>query len=835
MNTLQINHLQEAIALENRGFKKEARYFYNKLISDISSLDVPALTRVALFYQVSSDALIVYNSAKLAIKKGGDVSLLLPKYLESWEVVNKDLSQLEWLDSVIHMDFHLREQIIISKYYFDGGKIDKAYVLLIDANEKLERKIRDDFSDFHLYAECILSLIEIEYEFKNYTQARFHLRKLIHLNQIPIKIFSQLTYWSILLDEITVLMSHADWKELMKTLDGDMRSVIEFYDELACNQISKRTISIIRTVKFQDYKLEKKRLSYKRLIKKITKQVDWYAGIEEEWMESDKDLLIVLLYADYLKIKKPEQALEFWNSEFQRHADRKEAIKAYSLFMHSKIKSKDEALLNDCSVTFFGGGEKIGGTSILLSINDSHLLLDAGMHINEETYYPDYTPLFEAGLNFADIDALLVSHAHMDHTGAIPYVHSQRSDLPVFATEPTVQLMKVLLNDAVRINKEGQENIYSELDVYNTLHSIKSIEFNVPFYISSKNKKWKITYFQAGHILGAGSIHIEFEGVSVLFTGDYSIDEQKTVEGLRLPEDLCVDILITESTYGYLPSNASISREKQEQLLIESLKQTVENKGTMLIPAFAVGRAQEIVRILKEEFQNLAYLPFDLFLDGRVIDVCNIYEDFSEQNKYVNPKLYSRSDNRGMIFGNGVQSAQDIYSNKKNSRFKFDDFFTEYIAGGNNCIVASSGMLTDSSSSARYAEKLISNSNNSISFTGYMDEGSPGQRVLQSVKRDIDNKVLINGTEKNILARIESFRLSAHASREQIVQLILKLQPQKVFLMHGEHEKEYKPIPKADGNKKIYPTIIDLLGYSDSEIEVIPAFNGEKYVVSTKG
>lgn len=836
MNPLLHDYLKEAIYLENRGFHQEARQFYDKLSRDLEVLDVPTLTRISMFYDVSLDTSIVYRASRLSIERGGDIKTLIPIYLEAWKLSNQEISGLMWLVNEMRTDQLIQESLIVARQFFSQGLTDKAYIMALEINERVDRLYRQNPSESELYIESVLFLVENEYSLRNYTQARFQLRKLIYLKENQLSNLNQITYWSILLDEVTSLTTRQDWSMLSTHVTGDNALITDFYMELAQGKLTMPLIDRIRNARFTDVELEKKRHTYERLIKKISKHVSWYEGIEEAWEGSTKDLLMTLLYADYLKENRPNELVDFWKVEFVNHSDRIEALRAYDTLMRTEKVVEESRSCEECSITFFGGGEKIGGTSILISVEGHHLLLDAGMHMNEETYHPDYGPLYEKGLSFEDIDALLITHAHMDHTGAVPYVYNQRTNLPMFATEPTIQLMKLLLNDAVKIGKDNGTKMYSDVDVHHTVHSIQSVEFNQTFYIPTKGREWKITYYHAGHILGAAAIHIQLGNCSILFTGDYSIDDQRTVQGLQLPDDLKVDVLITESTYGYLPTNASIDRRKQEELFVESVNQTMLNSGTMLIPAFAVGRAQEVVMILKERYKHDTYLPFNLFLDGRVTDVCHIYERFAEMNKFVHPNMYSRLNNYdSVVFGNGVQSAQDIYSNRRDSLFKFEDFIEDYIHPGNNCIVASSGMLTENSASARYAEHLISDRRNSISFTGYMDEESPGQHILHKAKTDGLEKIKIHGIEKEISAKIDSFRLSAHASREQITQLILKLQPAQVFLMHGEHQKQYRPVQAICEGSLIYPTIIDLLKWSNANIQVVPAFNGTDYTLSERG
>lgn len=543
-------------------------------------------------------------------------------------------------------------------------------------------------------------------------------------------------------------------------------------------------------------------------------------------LESD-DLLTNVIYSRQLK---KEDARVFWKGQIRKHTDRPEAIKSY---WKANRRPRISKILDDCKITFLGGGEKIGGTSILVNVKGHRILLDAGMHLTGDQPYPDYSNLEGLDLDLKAVDALLISHAHLDHTGGVPYVFGLNPDLPIYASEPTIRLMKLLLMDTYKNkqNNDSETTNIKESDIERVMLHINNIAFNHSVSVPSSNgTAWKVTYYPSGHILGAGAIHLEIENISILFTGDYSVEDQKTVTGIKLPDNLQVDILITESTYGFLPTNASIPRALQEKMFVESIIDKMKHGGNILIPSFALGRAQEIIRIIKDHFCNETYLPFNLFTDGRVTEVCRIYNDFWQKGQFINPELLKRS-NEDVFFSQGVQAAQNIYSGPK-STYSFQSFMNEYIQPGNNCIVASSGMLSDHTASAHYAEHLIENPLNTLCFTGYLDEESPGSTLIRELNSTSNSKVLINGEKKELNASVNSFRLSAHASREDITELIIELQPRVVFLMHGEHQKRYQPVETIVSGEFIYPSIIELLKPLSAELQVIPAFNGTTYTMN---
>ncbi|EST54574.1 hypothetical protein T458_12820 [Brevibacillus panacihumi W25] len=830
--------VEKAIYLENRGYFDQAGDCFNYLQQFADELDATVLTRIAQFYLNCDRNIDSLQMAKKAIEKGASLAITGKAYLKAWEKGNLSIEWLEWLQNQPGMENFPEHQLYIAEKLFHGGRHDLGYRLAIQTGEQIEKRVREHLGDFDLFIDSNLLLTELEFLLGNPIQARFHLRKTLYLERERLCRHQEISYWSIVLDEITSWVSREDWHELEERINGEVLMVCQMYRHLLSGKRSKRMMETLHSTPFIDEYLEKKRLTYLALVDR-----DWtgqlsLTALEEQHARLPDDLLTTLLYTQRLESVDREAAKSVWKREFVKHADHPLAIRAYHALLRSEEGKSRDPILDGCRVTFLGGGEKIGGTSILISIHDRHILLDAGMHLHEESYHPDYQPMFDLGVQYEDLDALLITHAHLDHVGAVPYLLAQRPDLPVYATEATKSLMKVLLTDTVKSSRQQElvNDMYDEEQVKKTLLSVQAVDFAKTFIIPSSGKEWRITYYPAGHILGAASIYMELEGISVLFTGDYSIEDQRTVKGMELPDNLKVDILITESTYGYLPTNASMKRSVQENMFVATVDEMIQSNGSVLIPAFALGRAQEIVLILKEAYKNEDFLPFSLFLDGRVTEVCRIYQDYAELGKFVNPAVIPETFEKPLIFGDGVQAAQDLYSNRKGSSYIFDSFFEDFIAPGKTCVVASSGMLIPQSASSRYAEKMIDSKNCLIAFSGYLDEESAGSHILKKSQSQSlsGGKLQVNGVEKEIRARIEAFRLSAHVSREEIVQLVMELRPSFVFLMHGEHQKRYKPVGTKARGEVIYPSLVELLRQIEG-LEVIPAWNGTSYEVQSQG
>lgn len=297
--------------------------------------------------------------------------------------------------------------------------------------------------------------------------------------------------------------------------------------------------------------------------------------------------------------------------------------------------------------------------------------------------------------------------------------------------------------------------------------------------------------------------------ISILFTGDFSVDAQRSCGKFTLPVNLYADIVITESTYGYTPVNARVNRLAQEKQLLSHLQQVTEQNGCFIIPVFAVGRAQEVLFLLKEAYKDEAFYPFNVIVDGKVIDVCHVYEQYAEEPMHL---------------------LDDVLIGKEMHGFKgemsFDEFMSFYVHNRPSCIIASSGMLNEGSASARYAERLIEGPQNTIAFTGYVGSESPGYQLLQK-RHETGQVITLNNQQKQINAAITSYRLSAHVSREDLFDVLLQLQPQQIFLMHGEHEKRYRPLHTTASGRTIYPSVVELLQWTD--LQVICAKNGTHY------
>lgn len=421
-------------------------------------------------------------------------------------------------------------------------------------------------------------------------------------------------------------------------------------------------------------------------------------------------------------------------------------------------------------VYFCGGAGEVGASCVLIKIGGKNLVLDSGIRMGgTKDHLPDMRLIQENG----GADAILISHAHMDHTGSLPILSREYPNAKIFMTHATKDLIRVLLYDSLKImeNREEEIPMYAEIHVKNALDRILCFSPSYTFYPFDNNIA--VTFYNAGHIAGAVSIYITCNEGSAFYSGDFSVSSQRTVEGASIPR-LKPDVAIFESTYG---DRLHSSRDVEEERLIRKVKEVITSGKKIIIPAFALGRAQEIILILKKAI-NTGKLPsFKIYIDGMVNDICRVYK--------LNPN-YLRN-----------QLAKKLF--KENDIFYDDNIIAvtgrnpqrEEIISKNEgcCIISSSGMLTGGPSKW-YVEKLAGDENNHIALTGYQDEESPGRQLLEITDLPIgeDRILKLGDSTLNVKCGIGKYGLSAHADKTEIVSLVHSLAAHKVFFVHGNNQ-----------------------------------------------
>jgi predicted metal-dependent RNase len=415
------------------------------------------------------------------------------------------------------------------------------------------------------------------------------------------------------------------------------------------------------------------------------------------------------------------------------------------------------------NLTFSGGAYEVGASCILLKIDNKNILMDCGIRqSSSKDTLPDFRIIQENG----GVDAIIISHAHMDHTGALPLISKEYPFAKIYMNNMTKDLVRVLLYDSLKImsSREAEVPLYGENDVMNMLDRIHTLNYQVEFSIF---EGIKITFYNAGHIAGASCTYITSKEGSVFYSGDFSIFPQKSIEGAKIPK-LRPDAAIFEATYG---DKLHRNRELEEERLLDLVRECIEKNGKMLIPAFALGRAQELILILKKAMNNKKLKKVKVYIDGMVKDI-NL--------AYIRNPLYLKSS-LGKKILKGTEAFYDeniiAVSNKEDRE--------NILKAKESCvIISSSGMLTGGPSQY-YAEILAGMEEGYIVLSGYQDEEAPGRKLLELI--DKEEKILeINSKSIPVKCRIEKVGLSAHGDKQEIKALIETLSPKNIFLVHGE-------------------------------------------------
>ena len=423
-------------------------------------------------------------------------------------------------------------------------------------------------------------------------------------------------------------------------------------------------------------------------------------------------------------------------------------------------------------ITFLGGADEVGASCSLIEIADKLILVDAGIRISPRTsrgiqnsQLPDLQPLS----NLGGPDFILVTHAHTDHTGALPLILEQYPHAPVIATRATQSLTRVLQLDAQRIMKSRQEQegelpLFDEISVQRLMDAFQTIEFNQPLKL---DEGLQVTYYTAGHIAGAALLVFEsYEGTLVV-SGDISKSEQRTVKSVAVPP-IKADALVLESTYG---GRLHANRVSEEKRLMQTLRQVTERGGKVLIPAFALGRAQEVIQIILAHRDRLAA---PVYVDGMVRTVCNAYQTFSD----ILPKLGVRmAGDKHLFFRENIRPIQSW-------RHRQEIATSEQPL----VVVASSGMLTGGASVA-YARHFAADERNAILMTGYQDEEAPGRFLQRMMKERQAGDVPILKLDDAVVkvrCQIDTYSLSAHADEMELLSFAEALKADDIMLVHGD-------------------------------------------------
>lgn len=418
-----------------------------------------------------------------------------------------------------------------------------------------------------------------------------------------------------------------------------------------------------------------------------------------------------------------------------------------------------------------GGAGEVGASCYLLEIAGKNILLDAGIRVNRtgNESLPDLKRLKR-------VDLVIISHAHMDHSGAIPLIYRRFPQAPIICTYPTKLLSGLLWEDSVKIWREEEEEggVAPLYDLDLAQQAAFKLEAR-PF------KEWfepipgvKVYLHPSGHIMGAAAVLIDTEEVKVVFTGDMAAVNQRTVDGMEPIDFFHPDVVIMESTYG---GSIHSGRKAEEQALARDIGAVLEGGGTVLVPSFALGRAQELILILVNSMRGGQIPRYDLYVDGMVRTICDLYSEIEEYWPQ-SLKNFVKNSRQPLYWNPGGKNIPKV------EKVNYKDREALLLDMTPKIIISSSGMLSGGPS-VLYAQSILERENGAIFFTGYQDEEAPGRALLELKRGD---EFELGGKKVKVRCKIGKYNLSAHADQIHLCQQLSYMAPDAVILVHGERE-----------------------------------------------
>jgi uncharacterized protein len=421
-----------------------------------------------------------------------------------------------------------------------------------------------------------------------------------------------------------------------------------------------------------------------------------------------------------------------------------------------------------------GGVKQVGRSCFIVVTPESKVMLDCGINPGEMSGLDAYPRLDWFNFDLDDLDAVVISHAHIDHQGFLPALFKYGYKGPVYCTEPTLPLMTLLQMDSVKIaNSNGTYLPYEARDVNEVIKHCITLPYGKPTDISPDIT---ITLNNAGHIMGSATVHLNISGAhNILYSGDYKYAKTQLLDS-AVSVYPRVETLITESTYGnstdVMPDQQFVYRS-----FSESINKTLTEGGKVLIPVPAVGRAQEIMLVMAKEMKEGRLVESPIYIEGMISEASAIHMSYAH---------YLGSEVRKSVL-QGINPFQSEYYTVISGYGKRDDVLNDENPA---IVMATSGML-EGGPSVEYFKELAPNPKNKIMFVSYQINGTLGRRVLDGTMSEV-SMMDKSGKVKVVPVRCQTQKIdgfSGHSDFNQILSFVARVKPKRVLVNHGERTK----------------------------------------------
>lgn len=426
-------------------------------------------------------------------------------------------------------------------------------------------------------------------------------------------------------------------------------------------------------------------------------------------------------------------------------------------------------------ITFAGGAQMPTGSNFLVEFGGKKILIDCGLVQGEKYSLPINSEPFK--YDTTSVDALFITHAHLDHVGRIPQLVRAGFKGKIVSTEPTREMAELIMLDSMGLlGKEalhaGVPMLYEEKDVFETMHLWDEvIEYEKHFVLKTDDEDAVITFHDAGHILGSATIEIAYKGKKIVFTGDLGNTPSPLMRDTTPLKD--VDYLIIESVYG---DRNHKDKDKRIEIFKEAVVSTIKKGGTVLIPAFSIERTQEILLAFNELVESKQIPEVPVYLDSPLgINITKIYKKHEHWfNENIEKILKSGDDIfnfKGLV---STPSPDESKAIKEDHRPKV--------------IIAGSGM-SNGGRIVHHEAKYLSDPNSTIIIAGYQAVNTLGRRIV-----DEDKEIYIHGQPVPLRARVVNIHgFSAHKDSEHLIEFVNSTKDtlKRVFVVLGEPKSTY--------------------------------------------
>ena len=409
---------------------------------------------------------------------------------------------------------------------------------------------------------------------------------------------------------------------------------------------------------------------------------------------------------------------------------------------------------------------EIGANSYLLELDGHRIVLDSGMHPKEEGI--DSLPAHHE-LQPNSVDSIFVSHSHLDHSGSLPVLMNGQPDADVYMTPATSKLVDALLHNSVNVMESKRIELgITDYPFYNH-RELDQLEkrwrtFNYERPIQLDNNV-RASFHDAGHILGSAGVMLETRDKRIFYTGDVQFEKQTLIPGADLPED-DIDVLIVETTRGASPRNPGYCRQQEENRFAQSINDCLKNGGSVLVPVFAMGKTQEVMTMINR-FKTEGLIPdAPVYIGGLSTKMTVIFDEFADSTPRNQPGFRILKDMEIKTGGRRRKRVPIVYQP--------------------GCIYAlSSGMMTEKTVSNGFARGFIENPKNSLLFVGYADPDSPAGHIRAGKHGDL---IDLDSEQPPVQFNcpMEVFDFSGHATRDDLLDYILRVEPKTAILVHGD-------------------------------------------------